>query len=148
MGTGSEVDGNEQGESGTTVKLEIGIQLVAIADALVSGFEGGIGYWSEIVKYEAPPEYKWYFHDIGGMPGERRVYPHIDDVINPGGAVLLSDIESGGVSRLNWEAVLHGLRRVAEVFPEVFGNIIADNSDAEDGDILIQCALFGTRTYA
>lgn len=39
--------------------------------------------------------------------------------------------------------IVAGLKVMAEKFPHHYRNLIIDNADAETGDVLIQCALFG-----
>ena len=62
-------------------------------------------------------------------------------------AMLTTDDEPAKVLTLDRAAVLAGIEVMAARFPRHFANLITDNSDAETGDVLIQCALFGDIIY-
>lgn len=52
--------------------------------------------------------------------------------------------------RLNAAKLRRGIEIIAEKYPHHLGAVIADQykQDAETGDVLIQCALFGEIKYA
>ncbi len=44
--------------------------------------------------------------------------------------------------------VIRGLEVLARKFPEAFKSILADETDATDADIFLQCVIFGEEKYA
>jgi hypothetical protein len=46
------------------------------------------------------------------------------------------------------DVVERGLARMAAKFPEQFGQVLADDTDAPCADIFMQCCLFGEEKYA
>lgn len=57
------------------------------------------------------------------------------------------DGKGDGRHELTAAKVRSGLQVMAERYPFHFANLIQDNADAETGDVLIQCALFGQIVY-
>jgi hypothetical protein len=115
-----------------------------IADVLCSGMEGGIGYWSEIQndRYVKPKTLKFRL-----MKGE--TFPHIDYAMNPGGAVIIKDIEREGGKeyKLTLGKLRKGVQLMAQKYPDHFQNMVTENSDAITGDVLVQLSIFGELIY-
>lgn len=44
--------------------------------------------------------------------------------------------------------IIRGLEDMAKKFPEIFAQILEDNTDAPCADIFLQCVLFGEEKYA
>ena len=57
------------------------------------------------------------------------------------------DGEGNGRHLLTGDKVRSGVAVMAATYPYHFGNLLADNSDATTGDVLVQCALFGKIIY-
>lgn len=130
------------------VKQEI--PTARVADLLCSGMEGGIGYWGQIVDYVTPIDYP-----NGPMDfrfDAKQLFRHIDFPLNPGGAVILEITEAGEVTDekvfvLTLDKLEAGLTIMAAKYPRHFANFMAQNEDAETGDVFIQCALFGETVF-
>jgi hypothetical protein len=118
--------------------LTIEIDNKRIADLLCEGFEGGIGYWAKIVGYEKPV-----------TPGTPYYHTKYTDYPLNGGAVFLEEEETDEPvkHRLDMEAIQRGLKVMQEKYPRHFGNWLAENDDAETGDVFIQCCIFGKIVY-
>ena len=130
------------------VTLEHQIPLDRIASLICTAMEGGIGYWSQIIGYDTPPELTWTMDGMDGDDPNPTVFKHIDYPINKGGAVKLRDLEDDGkVYRFNLPKIQKGLRVMAEKYPRHFQNFIDENFDAETGDVFVQCCLFGEIVY-
>lgn len=58
------------------------------------------------------------------------------------------DNPENGLHELTSERIAQGLQTMARDYPLQMRNIINDDFDANTGDILIQCSLFGQEIYA
>lgn len=116
-----------------------------LSDALTSAFEGGSDYWCHVMGCFAPPE-SWEFDS---EPKSENGHYAQDFPLNPGGKVQIVDMLSGddGVLTLDAESIQKGLSILAEKFPWHITNLVTDNADAETGDALLQCSLFGDIIY-
>ena len=66
----------------------------------------------------------------------------------PGGMLVIADMESGGKThRLNMAALERAWNLLQEKEPRRWGNIMSEDFDAEDGDVFLQLALFGSVIY-
>lgn len=128
-----------------TVTQTLPIQRVS--DVLCSAIEGGSNYWYEYVGEVEPKTWEFDSELVPGLPAGVH-YLH-DYPLNPGGALLLGDMEDSdhGTMRLDSEAVQKGLVVMAEKYPKHFANILTEDDDAETGDVLLQCCLFGGIIY-
>lgn len=130
-------------ENTETTTVTTSIPLTRIADLLCCGFEGGVGYWCQIVDYNEPekPRSVW---------GDDRVYRHVDYPLT-GGAVLCvatdDDPDEPETLTLDRAAIDRGLAAMAKDFPRHWGDFIRENEDACTGDVFIQCCLFGEVVY-
>jgi hypothetical protein len=122
-----------------------------ISGVLCSAIEGGIGYWACIEEVVEP--HAWTFTSEEG-------HHHYQDYpLNEGGALVFSIEDPSDVAeavkrlRLDWAAIQTGLQIMCEKYPFHFCHIVEDNdgdgctSDAETGDVLVQCALLGGIVY-
>jgi hypothetical protein len=117
-----------------------------ISDVLCSAFEGGSNSWYWIDQFIAPASWD-FVSEPSLLPGERH-WP-CDYPLNPGGALVISstiDQERPGV-RLELDVIQRGLNILVEKYPWHFANILSENADAETGDVLLQCCLFGEIIY-
>ncbi len=127
-----------------TIKHELTAEQVS--DVLCSAFEGGSNYWYFIDKKIEPTE--WQFDsDPQRSPHLHWLY---DYPLNPGGALLMSDTTEDnehGVMRLDAESIQRGLNVLAENYSWHMQDILQENADADTGDALLQCCLFGEVIY-
>lgn len=112
-----------------------------IAELLCCGIEGGVGYWARIVEYIKPTGelFKWCGDDSGG-------FPHIQYPMSEGGAVIFCDAEDEDEKpcwRLDREALIKGIKIMAEKYPIHFGDFMREHDDAETGDVFVQCCVLG-----
>jgi hypothetical protein len=91
-------------------------------DHLTSAIEGGSNYWARI--------------DVG---------KHQPGWLNYFTAKFTED--SGETHELTLDKLKAGLAVMAAKYPHHFKDVIMDNGDAETGDVLVQCALFGEIVY-
>jgi hypothetical protein len=116
-----------------------------ISSALCSALEGGSNYWYRIENYVTPITWTFDSEPKNTESGHwLQDYP-----LNPGGALMVSspDDPEYGVRRLDREAIQKGLAILAAKYAWHLGNIMSGNDDAETGDALLQCSLFGEIIY-
>ncbi len=123
------------------IKFIVTVDPKDLAYAVCAGMEGGINYWARIKEYVRPDTMVFRFD-------EKQVYKHIDYAMNPGGSVNLEIIDGYDVKgktqfNLTYKKLLTGLKVMQKEYPRHWANFIRDTGDAETGDVLIQCALFG-----
>ncbi|SRR6266496_1782155 len=117
-----------------------------LSDVLCSALEGGSNYWYHIEEFVEPT--LWEFDSE-----PRREHGHLhwaqDYPLNPGGALLIRDSEDSdhGTMRLDLEAIQKGLTILAKKYPRHLADILTENADADTGDALLQCCLFGDVVY-
>jgi hypothetical protein len=115
-----------------------------VADLVCTAFEGGIGYWAQIIGYKKPEKiFQWGLSDVLGGT----VYRYVQYPMSEGGAVLLRDAEGDDKWELNLENIKTGLSVMASKYPRHYQNFINDNSDAITGDVFIQCCLFNELVF-
>jgi hypothetical protein len=116
-----------------------------ISDALCSAIEGGSNYWYSIDRAIEPSE--WQFDSEPQRDGQHWLH---DYPLNPGGALLMSDTTEDnehGTMRLDSESIQRGLTVLAEKYSWHMQDILQENADADTGDALLQCCLFGEIIY-
>jgi hypothetical protein len=125
------------------VKIEIKLQVDAdhLANVLCSGFESGIRYWGmlcDATQHELPVE----------LPVEPRMLRYHQALISLG-FIKVKVQDTGRLYHLTSDKVLRGIQVIANRYPRHLGAVLGDSSkqDAETGDVLIQCALFGEVRY-
>jgi hypothetical protein len=139
------------------MKITIEIEEKRMADLLVSGmeFRNGIGLWGEIVKLKKPSKMIFRFD-------KEQVFKHLDYPMNPGGYVEIMEHDDGSRDgsrvlsgkkpagkrhRLTRQALLRGLRVMAQKYPKHFADALTEDDDINTSDVFIQCALFGEVRY-
>jgi hypothetical protein len=133
---------------GFTIEIEIPDDRVK--SLLCCGIEGGIGYWCQIVEYKfEPPLTIDDFREGGQFQGEHYYHPSELIPLVPGCAVVFQDVEDGSQYLLDREKIKRGLK-VMSTKPEIkrhWADFIKNNSDADTGDVFIQCCIFGDVIY-
>ena len=135
------------------LKVDMEIPILRLADLLCEGFEGGVGYWAQIINYDEPKILKYSMDTLGGSQNPH-IYKHIDYPLNDGGAVYIKVVDDyedrdaiNVIYRLDYEACMRGLKIMQEKYPRHFANWISETDDAETGDVFIQCAVLGDVVY-
>lgn len=116
-----------------------------IADMLCSAFEGGSNYWYEITEFRKPRRFDF-------RTDKEHVFRHIDFPLNPGGGLTIRTLEGeeiGGQKEwfLNLRTIVKGLEVFSSKYPRHYGNFLAEDDDAETGDVFLQCCLFGEAIF-
>jgi hypothetical protein len=117
-----------------------------VADLICTAFEGGIGHWASVDSYKKPEKvFKW---DLVGTIGGA-VYKYVQYPMSEGGAVMLSDSqgETDDIWTLDLPSIKKGLVVMATKYPKHYRNFLKEQSDAETGDVFIQCCIFGELVY-
>ena len=69
--------------------------------------------------------------------------------LSPGGALVISDFQTHGdelemeTGILNLETIAKGLKIMAEEYPRQYKDMVQETDDADTGDCLLQCCIFG-----
>lgn len=116
-----------------------------IVNLIVSALEGGSNYWYLIEKRIKPKKFD-YLDKTRPSKGGNWYYEY---PLNPGGALIISSQEEPekGNFRLDLKSIKKGLQIMAKKYPNHYKDILADNTDATTGDVLLQLALFGELIY-
>lgn len=116
-----------------------------VASLIVSGMEGGSGYWAQVIGYVEPLEPKAVIDAEVSEPPE--VYPHCDYPLT-GGAVMLRRVDEPNADplRLDGDAIERGLRLLRDK-PSHWEHWINQAHDATTGDVFIQLCLLGEIVY-
>lgn len=129
------------------IDINIAVSIEDIENLLCSAFEGGSNYWAEVKGKRAPAEWTYF----GDYNEKKTKYLHLYPL--NGGGVMIQDIEENGSQRLEKPAELNqaklkkGLQIMAQEYPKHFSSILTDDTDAETGDVFLQCCLFGEIIY-
>lgn len=122
-----------------------------VSTLLCSAFEGGSNYWVGIQKYEYP----------AGKTRKDFEFRHIEVVLAGGKQFLYDAAEDNGNEKydaekkelwtLTREKLIKGLNVMANLKKghgaHHWPNFLAENDDAETGDVYLQCCLFGEIVY-
>jgi len=114
-----------------------------IAYLLSAAFEGGVGYWCQIVGYVKPD-------DPRSVLGDETIYRHIDYPLTGGAVrcrVVDEAVEDPGTLILDREAIKRGLRLMAQEWPQHWADFMDESEDASTADVFLQCALLGGVVY-
>jgi len=124
--------------------IETNVTASRLADVLCCALEGGSNYWYLILKFEKPPKID------DEIAGEWADFRHIAYPLSAGGALVICDRDDPDEKpfRLTREALFKGAQIMAEKYPRHFADMVAEEEDADTGDCLLQCALFGEEIYA
>lgn len=130
-----------------------------LEDILISAFEGGIygsGSWVVIYDYEYPSGLSEEDFSTGGLFNRDKYVPRYGRLpLVPGGAVILADYQDYDRStetasktyRLDREALIKGLGKMAIEVPAAFASLSNANFDAGIADLVIQFSTFGEHVY-
>ncbi len=135
------------------------LDLDRIRDLLCCAFEGGSNDWYYICDYQAPPADKlrldWQLiSELEKRVGQKpQCFPHLDYPVSEGGALVITSLEGDEIRgatrwRLDLETIQRGMKVFREKYPRHYDNWIAENDDAETGDVFLQCCLFGEVVYS
>lgn len=137
--------------SSAEIKIEFRVPLPTVADTLCSAFEGGSSYWASVTNKTEPDEWKW--EDMSGIIESKNSHWLHEYPLNPGGELEITDHEARPEMNERVKLCLHrakvvvGLQVMAEKFPKHFADMVAETGDANTGDVLLQCCLFGDVIY-
>lgn len=130
------------------MKIKIEVSAETVSNILCNAFEGGSNYWYMIEKFIEPKVWT-----IGEKPEGNKHHYAQDYPLNEGGALIISDARADEpqikkpFKRLDLAAIEAGMEIMARDFPTHFMNMITENDDAETGDVLLQCCIFGEIVY-
>ena len=114
-----------------TAKLPVAVSLEIPEELIVNALDSAnIVYWARVPKGAD-------HHDL--LAGRDTA-----TIMELGGA---HDGEGDGCRELTGDKVRRGLGIMAAKYPQHFAYLMSDNADAETGDTLVQCALFGEIVY-
>lgn len=110
------------------MKIAIEVDQKLVQDVLVSGLEGGSGYWLQIR------------NDITPMGKD-----YIKTLFTTG--LMVQDLETKKKVKLTKARIEKAVRLMAQNAPSHFGNMMQEYFDAETGDVLLQLAVNGKVLY-
>ena len=153
MRSAKQVPAKKTPRTGFAITMELSAEMVA--NCLCSAFEGGGSrYWCSIRREVAPRG------ELAFRSSDKQIIPFIGnrgiDVAQDGGggAVSLEDSEAEDEKgkpkryRLTRTALRRGLAVMAADYPRHFANLVGEMmSDAETGDVLLQCSVLGEVRY-
>ena len=147
MRSAKQVPAKKTPRTGFAITMELSAEMVA--NCLCSAFEGGGSkYWCSIRREVAPRG------ELAFRSSDKQIIPYIDYPMNSGGAVILEDSEAEDEKgkpkryRLTRTALRRGLAVMAADYPRHFANLVGEMmSDAETGDVLLQCSVLGEVRY-
>jgi hypothetical protein len=115
-----------------------------LRDLLVNALEGGSNYWIEEINPELKAGSTLKDFCEGGKEQPEDDYFHWSQLVptTPGHSLLVKPEEFFPVA-LNLKALRQGANIMATNWPRHWANVLTENDDAETGDVLLQCAVFG-----
>lgn len=118
--------------------MTLNVSWQQIEGTLCSAWEGGSNYWLECYDFRPPAD-----------PADvERIEHRYQNALYSGGACLVRLVEERTeLAPLTREKLLEGLQIFAQKYPKHFSNMLSDKSDAETGDVYLQCCLFGEVVY-
>lgn len=132
-------------EEGGAFAVKLSVEPATIMSLFVSALEGGSNYWLRDMKYKGTvkPEEEgvvWW--------GSANVYA----APNFSAQAVFDDPkkeEGNGKGRktIFRDDLEHGLTVMAQKYPSHFGDMLAENDDANTADVFMQCVLFGDVIY-
>ena len=114
-----------------------------LADLLCSAIEGGSNYWIGTLKNQ-------YGKGFSRIDISTR---YLELPFHEGSGIWIMDSDDEGEPTLKEPVLItnallrKGLNIVFEKYLWHFINVVKDNSDAETGDVVLQCAVFGDIIY-
>lgn len=120
------------------VSITIAIPENHITNAILGGIDDTVSCF-DFEEYVEPTSW-----DDPSSEKYSQYYP-----LQPGGALLFSDRneDTKELLRLDRASLEKGLQVLAEQYPHHFVSIVTDESDAETGNVLLQCCLLGEIVY-
>ena len=125
-----------------------------IAGLICCGMEGGIGYWARITGYVDPSGGKPTLADLAKVFSAEdgwadAQYRHIQYPVMEGAAVLLKATDEDDPAELRFDiaAVKSGLAIMADKYQKHYADFVNETTDADTGDVFIQCCLLGKVVY-
>lgn len=126
------------------IVTEVDIAPAMIENLFVSAFEGGSTYWARQVDPVKIPAYPddgvvWWGHaEIYVSDFSFKVrYDHPEQ----------DESEGKGKKIITQDDVKRALQTMATKYPDHFANILNDTTDADTGDVLLQCCVFDEIIY-
>lgn len=115
--------------------VKINITDRQIAALLCSAFEGGSNYWIAHVDIRDKKQ--------DGKPWDDEYTPgYIRAPFSTGGKVIVDPGEGETPVVLDREALSRGIETMAKKHPRHFADLLRENTDADTGDVFLQCCLF------
>lgn len=134
--------------------VETDLDVEKVRGLLCNAFEGGSNYWYLIDKINFPPGMVRGDYAEGGKGQDGPSYWHWSQLVptQAGGSLTMSTKERDEINGakkwvLDRDAIQRGLRVMREKYPRHFGDLLAENDDAETGDVFLQCCLFGELVF-
>lgn len=113
--------------------VELKVSDERIQDLLCDALEGGSNYWIDSYQKVYP----------AGKSREDYKFPHLELPLTEGGSLIIDPGEGEEPKPLDRAACLRGLQIMSEKYPKHFADFLAENDDADTGDVFLQCSLFG-----
>ncbi len=133
------------------VSVQIPVHEDMVRSLLCSAFESGSKYWYANLDYKYGKGYKAKDFAEGGKMQNPEDYWHPCQIVPlvEGCAVVIEDVEDDNKKHeLNRAKLITGMQVMAEKYPHQFKSIMEDDTDAETGDVYLQCCLFGEILYS
>ncbi len=137
-----------------SMNIEVTIGIDRVRNLLCCAFEGGSNYWYVIVDRRYPPGFDAADYREGGKAQPPDDYWHWSQILplQDGGSLVIGtkdddEIDGSKQWTLDAQAIARGLVTMAEKYPRHYGSVLADNEDAETGDVFLQCCLFGKLVF-
>jgi len=139
------------------IAVELDIPIERIKDLLCCAFEGGTHYWAVVTDEGTTQEDMdkfgaEYYHEIPALGGEFPIFDREefydgeeDDKLDPIGVLNMDGIKKA------LQLMAKGQDKDGKDCPgykEHWDWFMAENEDANTGDLLVQLALFGKEVYA
>lgn len=125
-----------------------------IEDLLCSAFEGGSGYWARVKKGKEPKkkcEYTFQCPLRGGSFIVVDLEDSMTDKEYQNGGVEKAKVSDHGVYEVGIKEIKCGLQKMSELAigegGHHFLNVLRGETDAETGDVFLQCCIFGKIVY-
>jgi len=133
-------------------KVTTTISVKAIQGLLCTAFEGGVGYWARIKRYDYGAVNKMEFA-AGGIGNPHAFNPYCTVPTFEGCALIVEEFdettgEGTTERRLDRDAIQRGLVLMpAHQPPRHWVNFIDENGDPETADVFLQLCLLGEIVY-
>ncbi len=124
------------------------IPINQIRGLLCNAFEGGSNYWYQITGQWLADGLTMADFKKGGKLQDPNDYWHWAELIPtvPGCCLFIESDDYRAVA-LNHQGLMSGLEVMARDYPRHYANLLAEDDDAETGDVFLQCCLYGTVIY-